>query len=377
MNGVEYKDFVLQRIAHTEGAVTRQVYAPTGAVSYNHEYVLRDHLGNTRVTFTDANNDGVVGESDIKQINNYYPFGLNMEGNWNGSFPEAKNKYQYNEKELNSDFGLEWNDYGARFYDGSSCRWLSPDPMSEKYMSWSPYNYVMNNPIKFIDPDGMQTETKVVNVADGSIIYDDGKIDGNLYLVEDKNFSGQTFHSLDEVQEKYGKDLITASLASVEEYSQKKRDWQADESWTNKYVRSQMNFMGLPPERFTSINDLKSAKTYASVSRIFDPKNNTTTMEFGYGDKVGLMNPLVFRQSLVHEKKHARDIIEIANGIRNDYKDFDSYERAGYRVEAERYIKIHFDKKTGKPKDLPMWYQRDLINGAALFHKTIILPGKE
>ena len=47
------------------------------------------------------------------QINHYYPFGLNMEGNWNGSFPEAKNKYQYNEKELNVDFGLNWNDYGA------------------------------------------------------------------------------------------------------------------------------------------------------------------------------------------------------------------------------------------------------------------------
>lgn len=47
-----------------------------------HEYVLRDHLGNTRVTFSDANNDGIVSATDIKQINNYYPFGLNMEGNW-------------------------------------------------------------------------------------------------------------------------------------------------------------------------------------------------------------------------------------------------------------------------------------------------------
>ena len=45
---------MLQRIAHSEGAVTRQVYAPTGAVSYNNEYVLRDHLGNARVTFTDG-----------------------------------------------------------------------------------------------------------------------------------------------------------------------------------------------------------------------------------------------------------------------------------------------------------------------------------
>lgn len=33
-------------------------------------------------------------------------------------------------------------------------RWLSPDPLAEEYTSWSPYNFVMNNPIIYIDPDG-------------------------------------------------------------------------------------------------------------------------------------------------------------------------------------------------------------------------------
>jgi hypothetical protein len=40
---------------------------------------------------------------------------LNMEGDWNGA--EGKNKYQYNDKEWNDDFGLGWNDYGAPFWN--------------------------------------------------------------------------------------------------------------------------------------------------------------------------------------------------------------------------------------------------------------------
>ena len=155
VNGVEYEGNTLQRLSHTEGSISRQDDG-----TFAHEFVLRDHLGNTRVTFSDLNNDGIVTSADIKQINHYYPFGLNMEGNWNGAV--GKNKYQYNSKELNSDFGLEWNDYGARFYDPAGGRWLSPDPLAEKYMNHSPYNYVKNSPTLLVDPNGME----VVNSDD-------------------------------------------------------------------------------------------------------------------------------------------------------------------------------------------------------------------
>ena len=172
INGVEYKNDVLQRIAHTEGSVSKN---ENGA--YEHQYVLRDHLGNVRVTFRDGTNkgdayfdwntyqyidpntnnvgynDGIVSSADIMQINHYYPFGLNMEGNWQGG-ASGQNKYQYNEKELNQDFGLDWNDYGARFYDPALARWTAVDPLADKYLRWTPYNYTMDNPMKFIDPDG-------------------------------------------------------------------------------------------------------------------------------------------------------------------------------------------------------------------------------
>ena len=103
-----------------------------------------------------CNNDGIITVADIKQINHYYPFGMNMEGNWNGA--AGSNKYQYNGKEWNDDFGLGLNDYGARFYDPAVARWTAVDPLSEIYGSSTPYHYGMNNPILYIDPTGMASE---------------------------------------------------------------------------------------------------------------------------------------------------------------------------------------------------------------------------
>ena len=63
-----------------------------------------------------------------------------MEGNWNGA--QGNNKYQYNEKEWNDDFGLGWNDYGARMYDPAMSRWVAVDPFAYKYFTYSPYSNI-------------------------------------------------------------------------------------------------------------------------------------------------------------------------------------------------------------------------------------------
>ncbi|MEO1417827.1 MAG: DUF6443 domain-containing protein, partial [Bacteroidota bacterium] len=202
VNGYEYEDSdgggsasskELVHIMHTKG---RMVYDATHD-SYTYEYFLKDHLGNTRVVFSDQNQDGRINPdplngTDIRQIvEGYYPFGA--QHNTDQSIViSPENQYLYNGKELQDELNLGWYDYGARMYDPTVGRWNGVDELAELYLESSTFTYVINNPISYIDPDGRQSIpanesnhfASTFVGPDGNIIEhrDDG--DNNIYLVE-------------------------------------------------------------------------------------------------------------------------------------------------------------------------------------------------
>ena len=130
----EYVNGALSEIHTEEGRWT-----PAGG----YEYFIRDHLGNVR---------SVVSSNGIVQYSDYDPFGLQLPGLSGGS---SSNRLKYNGKEAVGELGANVFDYGARLYDAQIGRWGVPDPLSELSRRFSPFVYGNNNPMRFIDPDGM------------------------------------------------------------------------------------------------------------------------------------------------------------------------------------------------------------------------------
>ena len=92
-----------------------------------------------------------VTKSKVTAVSDYYPFGMLQAGNSTNSGDPTGNKYLYNGKELQEDLGLQWYDYGARMYQADLGRWGVIDPMFDRHYDWSPYVYVLDNPIINVD----------------------------------------------------------------------------------------------------------------------------------------------------------------------------------------------------------------------------------
>ena len=113
--------------------------------NYAYYYYVHDHLGNVRIT---RNSQGYYADQSLE----YYPSGVLFDR----STEKERQPYMFGGKELVSMHGLNEYDFTGRWQYSIIPSFTSLDPLCEKYYSVSPYVYCLNNPLKYVDPDGNQ-----------------------------------------------------------------------------------------------------------------------------------------------------------------------------------------------------------------------------
>ena len=166
LDGYQYlKDYnstaaVLQYFPHSEGYVNFDL----GVYKYVFNYT--DHLGNIRLSYT---KDDVSGLATAMEENHYYPFGL-KHTNYNVTVQKFRGgilqpasagniyKYKFQGQERQDELGLNWDSFKWRNYDPAIGRFMSIDPLAEKYSKWTPYAFAGNQLIHSRELEGLEPE---------------------------------------------------------------------------------------------------------------------------------------------------------------------------------------------------------------------------
>ncbi len=144
----------LDCVLTTGGRIVAERDADGTLSGYSVRHHIRDHLGSVR-----AVTDGSTGE--VLETSDYLPFGTRwaLTGGTQGAtstITDPSNRWRYSGKEeqqaLSPDLSLL--DYGARMYDPTLARWLTPDPLAEKQYQSGPYSFCYGNPNNYVDPNG-------------------------------------------------------------------------------------------------------------------------------------------------------------------------------------------------------------------------------
>ncbi|MCC5922082.1 MAG: RHS repeat-associated core domain-containing protein [Cyclobacteriaceae bacterium] len=143
--------------------------AETGKLKLGHRnYELSNHLDNVLSVITDnvnmSNEESDWYDSQawptVLIANDYYPFGPQMSGR---QLDNEGYRYGFNGKEEDPEGlggGGSTYEYGFRIYNPQISKFLSVDPLADQAPGWTPYRFGFNNPIRFLDPNGLfETES--------------------------------------------------------------------------------------------------------------------------------------------------------------------------------------------------------------------------
>lgn len=147
-----YEDGILYQTSHDEGRIVDGIY----------EYNITDHLGNNRISFRDFG-----GVAQITQVNHVGAYGEPLPSLNSVNTPKINN-FTYSTYEKENDFGIGVFDAHARIFDPIAPHFWQIDPLSELSRRFSPTAYANNNPLRFIDPDGMISKGLIDDIWDKS-----------------------------------------------------------------------------------------------------------------------------------------------------------------------------------------------------------------
>lgn len=153
--------------------------------------------------------------NEILHEGHYYPFGLEMIGPWSESDNPDVFDNRFNGKERMQRYGLNYHDFGARWYDAEISRWLSVDPLADEpeQVDKSPYTAFWNNPIKYDDPDG-RCPSCLIGALIGAAVEYGGQVAANVYEGKDLN---ESFTDIDvgDVLISAGEGFLTSGTSAV------------------------------------------------------------------------------------------------------------------------------------------------------------------
>ena len=258
-------------------------------------YELTNHLGNVLVTVndrrkgTDTNADTFFDVYDGVEITatDYYPFGLEMPGR---TFQATSYRFGFNGKENDR---TSWSgtqlvqDYGMRLYNPAIAKFLSVDPLTKNYPSWSPYPFAMNRPIDGIDIDGKEWEKSTES-------------DGKEKVSVNVDFTKGTDYNLNDEQTKAYQDAVSKQFDKTLKLS------------SNNNMTGQVTFNGGDESKLN-----RPIPTLVVDMILPDPKSAMVAsgLEIGSLQKVNLYkkngsikSPEEFALDVVHELLHTARI---------------------------------------------------------------------